>query len=465
MARSTRTLKLILFLSLTLITACSQPEPGENLAEEVRMETKAAWDAYRTYAWGHDILKPVSKTHGDWYEEPMFISPIDAFSTLYIMGLNDEASEIENYVADSLSFDKDVFVKTFELNIRVLGGLVSMYHLTKNEKILAKAEDFGERLLKAYDSPTGMPYYWVNLKTGETKGEIINVAEAGTSLIEMGVLSYYTGNPKYYEAAKKATRAVFDRRSELNLTSEYINIETGEWRDEKAHIGAMIDSYYEYLYKAWLLFGDEEAKEMWDTHSPAIEKYLAKTEGDLQWYGVANSNTGEYLGDRITLWDAFFPGLLMVSGNEASARKTMAKWDVIWNKEGLVPMVYNAREDSIMEGAFFLNPEVIESAYYMLHFTGEDQYKEMLKGYFNDLKTYTKTESGGYSSIHDVRTMEKKDEMATFFFAETLKYLYLGFGAVPEYGLDEVVFSTEAHPFVKSDFDQEKLQRTLQLTN
>lgn len=465
MTRSIQILKSILFLGLFLTTACSEPEPEVNLAEEVKSETKAAWDAYRTYAWGHDILKPISKTYGDWYEEPMFISPIDAFSTLYIMGLNEEASEIENYVADSLSFDKDVFVKTFELNIRVLGGLVSMYHLTKNEKVLAKAEDFGERLLKAYDSPTGMPYYWVNLKTGEAKGEIINVAEAGTSLIEMGVLSYYTGNPKYYEAAKKATRAVFDRRSELDLTSEYINIESGEWRDEKSHIGAMIDSYYEYLYKAWLLFGDQEAKEMWDTHSPAIEKYLAKTDGDLQWYGVANSNTGEYLGDRITLWDAFFPGLLMISGNEPSARKTMAKWDIIWNKKGLVPMIYEAQKDSIMEGAFFLNPEVIESAYYMLHFTGEDQYKDMLQGYFEDLKTHTKTESGGYSSIHDVRTMEKKDEMATFFFAETLKYLYLGFGAVPEYGLDKVVFSTEAHPFVRSDFDKERLQETLQLTN
>ena len=35
---------------------------------------------------------------------------------------------------------------------------------------LALAEDLGTRLLPAFSSPTGMPYLYVNLKTGKTSG-------------------------------------------------------------------------------------------------------------------------------------------------------------------------------------------------------------------------------------------------------------------------------------------------------
>ena len=59
---------------------------------------------------------------------------------------------------------------------------------------------------------TGIPYFWVNLKTGEVSGKRVNVAEAGTYLLEMGMLSYFSGDPKYYQAAKRSSKAIFDRR-------------------------------------------------------------------------------------------------------------------------------------------------------------------------------------------------------------------------------------------------------------
>jgi hypothetical protein len=120
---------IILFLSGALLFGCSYPEelsPGNlKLAEDVRQETIRAWRAYTKYAWGHDELLPLSGGYNNWYDEPMYISLIDAYSTLKIMGFEDEAERIEVFVADTISFDKDIFVKTFEINIRVLGGLLS----------------------------------------------------------------------------------------------------------------------------------------------------------------------------------------------------------------------------------------------------------------------------------------------------------------------------------------------------
>ena len=324
-------MKFIWIMALAGLMACTAPtkkvQQETTLAQEVKKETQRTWQAYQQYAWGYDVLLPISKSAENWYEKPLYISPIDAYSTLKVMGLDTEAARIERYVADSISFDKDIYVKVFEVNIRVLGGLLSMYQYTGNEKILAQAKDFGDRLLPAFGSATGMPYYWVNLKTGAVKGDTINVAEAGTYTFEMGILSYYTQNPVYYQAAKKATKAVFERRSKIGLVGEVINVETGEWIDKTSHICACIDSYYEYLYKTWVMFGDPEIKAIWDESILAVNKYLPEEKDSLLWYGRVNMDTGEKTSSVVTLYDAFFPAVLSLSGDIARAERFQKTWD------------------------------------------------------------------------------------------------------------------------------------------
>ena len=105
-----------------------------------------------------------------------------------------------------------------------------------------------------------MPYRYVNLQTGTIRDSLNNPAEIGTSLLEFGTLSRLTGNPVYYRKAKEALIALYNRRSAIGLVGEWINVQTGEWVDSTSFIGGGIDSYYEYLFKAWLLFGDEDCK-------------------------------------------------------------------------------------------------------------------------------------------------------------------------------------------------------------
>src|SRR5260370_30637790 len=63
------------------------------LAARVRAEMLHAWRGYERYAWGHDELRPVSRTTRDWYAEPLLMTPVDALDTLLLMGLGDEAAE------------------------------------------------------------------------------------------------------------------------------------------------------------------------------------------------------------------------------------------------------------------------------------------------------------------------------------------------------------------------------------
>ena len=420
-------------------------------AADVRNEFIRSWAGYKKYAWGHDVLLPVTGGFSDWYKESLHISPIDAYSTMRVMGLDKEAREVEQYVLDSVSFDKDIFVKTFEVNIRILGGLLSMYQWTHNPLLLEKAKDFGDRELKAFDSPTGIPYYWVNLKTGVGKGDTVNTAEAGSYCFEMGILSYYTRDPRYYAAGKKATRALYTRRSSIDLEGFSLNASTGQWIDTRSFIGAGADSYFEYLYKSWLLFKDPDLKAMWDTSIAAINKYIPEESDTSIWYGFVDMHTGAGTNSVVTLYDAFFPSILAMNGDLHRAEKLQHTWDWLWNRYGLEPMEYDFHKQVPLDPVYDLNPEIIESAFYLHSLTGKQRYRDMGQTYYNDILQYCRTPIA-FSSISDVRTKQQNNELPTFFFAETMKYFYLLFGGNPSINIRDYVFNTEANPFRKADF-------------
>lgn len=449
--------------------ACTNPTsvsvpasvPVSVLAEEVKAETKRSWAAYRQYAWGHDVLKPLSKSASDWYAEPLYISPIDAYGTLVLMGLDEEAAEIERYVVDSLDFDKDIDAKIFEVNIRILGGLLAMYAHCENPAVLEKARDFADRMMPAFDTPTGIPRYWVNLKTGVARGDTVNVAEAATYTLELGALSYFTGDSTYYQTGKRATEAVFARRSELGLIGDVIDVQSGDWGGRTAHICAGVDSYYEYLLKSWLLFGDEDLGQIWSASLPPIYQHLTDTVDGRIWYGRSDMESGERVSTVVTLYDAFFPAVLVLEGDTARARAVQESWHHLWSLNGAEPVAYDYLTDSITYPVYDLNPEIVESAYYLARSTGDPRFVAMNAEIWSDLKAHCR-DSVAFHSLENVVTKAPRDYMPTFFFAETLKYLYLTFS--PELvgaHIDDCVFTTEAHPFRKNLFNPSTIEAHL----
>ena len=98
---------------------------------------KHAWKGYREYAWGHDELKPISRTWSEWFGVGLTL--IDSLDTMLLMNLKEDFSQAREWVHNSLTFDKDVDVNLFETTIRVLGGLLSAYHLSHDDLFLNKA--------------------------------------------------------------------------------------------------------------------------------------------------------------------------------------------------------------------------------------------------------------------------------------------------------------------------------------
>lgn len=132
---------------------------------------KHAWSAYKKYAWGHDELRPISRSWNDWFGIGLTI--VDSLDTMFIMGLKDgmylflttihisnmicnavfmlcastfdsdylhvEFKEARDWVEMKLDFNQDHDALIFEVTIRALGGLLSAYHLSNDTVFLNKA--------------------------------------------------------------------------------------------------------------------------------------------------------------------------------------------------------------------------------------------------------------------------------------------------------------------------------------
>ena len=422
-----------------------QPDDGQKTADAVKKEFLHAWNSYERDAWGHDALKPLTHQPHDWYGQSLLMTPVDSLDTLVIMGLKDEADKDRELIATKLSFDKDIYVKNFEITIRLLGGLLSGYQLTGDKRLLNLADDLGQRLLPVFDSPTGLPYVYVNLRTGKVKGVESNPAETGSLLLEFGTLSKLTGKPVYYEKAKRALVETFKRRSKIGLVGDSINVETGQWITTDASVASGTDSYYEYLWKCWKLFGDRDCLAMWKESIGAINRYLSdEVDGNL-WYGHADMNTGKRTDSDYGALDAFFPAVLAFSGDIGRAERLQASGMKMWNLTGIEPEVIDYRTMKIREDGYQLRPEIVESNYYLWHFTDKPLYRAAARTMFDDFVRFCRT-TGGYAALSDVTKKTQRDSMESYVFAETFKYFYLTFAPARTIDFDHIVFNTEAHP-------------------
>ncbi len=419
------------------------------LAAEVRAEFLHAWRGYERYAWGHDELRPLSKTYHDWYAEPLYMTQVDALDTLILMGLKDEAQKTHAFIVNNLSFDKNISVQVFEITIRHLGGLLACYQLTGDRRLLTLAEDLGTRLLPAFNSKTSIPYRFVNLRTGAVREAVTNPAEAGTLLIEFGTLSKLTRKPVFYDKAKRALVEVYKRRSSIGLVGSRIDVESGAWTSKNSHISGGIDSYYEYLLKCWLLFDDQDCRRMWRESVAAINKYLADDVGGELWYGHADMQTGARTRTTYGALDAFLPAVLALGGDIGRAKRLQASGFKMWQANGIEPERLDYRTMKVESAGYPLRPEIVESTYYLYHYTRSPQYLRMGASLFRDFVKYCRADVG-YAALKDVTTKAQEDDMESFLFAETLKYFYLLFAPPRTLNFDRVIFNTEAHPIRKT---------------
>ncbi|KAG0583642.1 hypothetical protein M758_3G151900 [Ceratodon purpureus] len=425
-----------------------------------------AWNSYEKYAWGFDELKPQSKIGVNQFAG-LGASIIDSLDTLYIMGLKKQFEKARDWVAENLDFNKNVETSVFETTIRVLGGLLSAYDLSGEPMFLKKAQQIADRLLPAWETPSGIPYNTINLATGHasnpgwTGGSSI-LADSGTEQVELIALSQRTGIPKYKEKAEKAIHTLRKNFPSDGLLSYYISPDSGQTTYGKVTLGAMGDSFYEYLLKVWVMGNKTEVvkhyREMWEQSMEGMMKSLIMKTTDPPIYTYIAERSGNQLIHKMDELACFTPGMLVLGMEGASPGKAKEYLDLAKELGNTCYNMYKSTHSKLAGENYnfgggmsvgtpwnIMRPETIESLMYLWRKTGDQKYRDWGWDIFQAFETQTRVPAG-FTGLRDVNTGEKDDMMQSFFLAETLKYLYLLFSPSTVIPLDEWVFNTEAHP-------------------
>ncbi|WVZ68650.1 hypothetical protein U9M48_017566 [Paspalum notatum var. saurae] len=412
------------------------PSEARRLRDEVKDMFYHAFDGYMKYAFPLDELRPLS-CQGEDSLGGYALTLIDSLDTLALLGDKEKFSDAVEWVGKNVRFDINKTVSVFETNIRILGGLLSAHLIASDyatgmriqsydDQLLHLAGDLAQRLLPAFDTPTGIPF-----------GSITSTAGGGTLTLEFGILSRLTNNTVFEQVTKNSVRGIWSRRSKLNLVGAHINVFTGEWTQ-----------------KAYLLFGDEEYLYIFQEaykaamhhlhHDPWFKSYVL--------YVEVNMHSGATVWPLFNSLQAFWPGLQVLAGDVDPAIRTHAAFFSVWKKYGFTPEGFNLATSTVQNGqrSYPLRPELIESTYWLFKATRDHRYLDVGRDILASLQ-YGARCPCGYCHISDVETHKQDDHMESFFLAETVKYLWLLFDLaagpdnIVENGPYRYIFSTEGH--------------------
>jgi mannosidase alpha-like ER degradation enhancer 2 len=167
------------------------------------------------------------------------------------------------------------------------------------------------------------------------------------------------------------------------------------------------------------------------------------------WYGHADMNSGTRGASTYGALDAFFPAVLALSGDLNRAKRLQDSSFTMWKQAGIEPEEFDYRKMKITSAGYPLRPEIVESTYYLYHYSKDEKYLRMGEQLWKDFVKHCRTDEG-YAALKDVVTKEKSDSMQSFLFAETFKYFYLLFSPPQALDFNKVIFNTEAHPIKRT---------------
>ncbi|EIE24199.1 glycoside hydrolase [Coccomyxa subellipsoidea C-169] len=434
-----------------------------------------SWAGYAQHAWGFDELMPLTQNGKNSFGG-LGATIVDSLDTLWLMGLKDEFKAARDWVVNELSFNKFYEASVFETTIRVVGGILTAHELSGDEAFLRRAEELVQILMHAFDTPTGIPYGTINLQTQQGRNPTWTqkasiLSEFGTEQLELIQTSLKTGNPVYAQKTEAVIKFLNDKWCSMQgLLPLYIHPQTGQATTQMVSLGAMGDSYYEYLLKVWIYKGrraeDEMYRAMWErSMDEMLRKLLFKNEESGYTYVAEFARCGSPLLHKMDHLSCFIPAMLAlgahasaVTGAKATRYLQVAEelthtcWQMYHQMaSGLAPEYVEFGTAGMVTAEKakhnLLRPEAMEAMFVLWRVTQKEQYREWAWEMFLAFEKNCKMPVG-YAGLKDVTVVPPPTDntMQSFWLAETLKYLWLLFAPNDVVSLDDWVLNTEAHP-------------------
>ena len=238
------------------------------------------------------------------------------------------------------------------------------------------------------------------------------------------MLGRLVGDARFERVARRALRALYLARTSENLVGVAIDVLTGQWMVNHSNLGAGVDSFYEYLFKAYVLTGDDEYLQMFDDVYYGVIKHMRRS--DWFYYDTVDIRSGQRLSAYTDSLASFFPGLQVLIGDVPPAMRGYCVFDNIWRRFASLPERFDQTQQALIDPSYPLRPEFVESTYHLYRATKDPAYLAVAERLVTDINELLRQKCG-FAGLKNVLTRTYEDRMESFFLSETLKYLYLIF--------------------------------------
>lgn len=427
-----------------------------------------SWIGYKKCAYGYDFLQPVRCQGLNLLNSSL--SLIDALDTLWILGYKHDFYDAVRYLEENFQYTASGPV--FELVSKVVGGLMSAYQLSGERALLNISEKFMSKILVAFDTPTGLPIPNIDMKKQKatTCGwapRSTFLSHAGSLSPELITLSMHSKNDSFQKVSDRILDFFFSQESWEGLWPLKIDFSTGLFGDMDFSFDIYGSSFYEYLLKLYIMTDGKccKCKRYYCDAINGLKKYLLKMCSNGAYVGSIKNGLND---ENMSYLSFFIPGMLAL-GSKYMSKEDLDIAVLIGNvtanchkstKTGLIGNEFQFINESIylIDSSYKLNPEFIESCFYLYRITGKNIWREYGWSVIEGILKYCSTKNG-FGELINVDEPEKgvKDIQYSYLFSKTFKYAYLLFSNSSLLSLNEYVFNVDGHPL--KHFDKKWLKK------
>ena len=333
-----------------------------------------------------------------------------------------------------------------------------------------------------------------------------STAEFTTLQLEFKYLSILTGDDKYWKYVESVYKPLYQNNNLIDSYDSLIPIytfpDTAKFYTNNIRMGSRGDSFYEYLLKQYLFTHETLYYQLYRRAMDGMKRHLLRKSypNGLVYISERPNGLNNIHSSKMDHLVCFMGGLLAMGATEGlniNEARTMDWWDYDREEDwslaqeltytcyqmykqtpsGLAPEIVVFNDPESMEAKEFNSedtnwwisptkdfaikpldahnlqrPETVESIMILYHITKDPKYRkwgaEILDSFIkNSCIHCDDPNSITYTSLDNMIEIptRKRDNLESFWIAETLKYLYLLFQ--DDFDLTRIVFNTEAHPF------------------
>lgn len=325
-----------------------------------------------------------------------------------------------------------------------------------------------EKVVEIIDNnhmPDGLLPIFIYADTGSFRGENIRLGSRGDSYYEYLIKQYLQtseGEPVYLDLWNESLEGIkkhlltYSKRASLTVLAERQNGLSSPMTPKMDHLvcflpgtialavtgGSTASKAKARLGTAWTKKHEEDLE---------LAKELMKT----CWGMYKVMETG--LAPEIAYFEVDDPPRKWVplDQNPPQSASLDGGHDRQWTKD------YDIHSNDVHN---LQRPETVESLFYMYRITGDPIYREWGWEMFESFVKHTQVLENGvpyaFTSLDNTRHIpaRQRDNMESFWLAETLKYMFLLFSPETDFPLDKIVINTEGHIFPR--FDMGKVFKT-----